>query len=143
MGGQIGLESNEGQGTCAWFSIPFKKALEQVPERGRSPLLERPTIREEPRVASAGSGAPIPFSSNVVDDVTPKPPGLLQRPPEGVWVLVAEDNKVNQQIALKTLRNMNLNVEAVDNGKEVLAALNRRMYDLILMDCQVSTRMFC
>ncbi|KAH7325446.1 hypothetical protein B0J17DRAFT_632919 [Rhizoctonia solani] len=77
------------------------------------------------------------LGSNMVNGMAPRPSGSLQRPREGIWILVAEDNLINQQIALKTLRKMNFNAEAVDNGKEVLAAMEKRTYDLILMDCQM------
>lgn len=52
-------------------------------------------------------------------------------------VLVAEDNPVNQVIAVTVLENMGLSADAVANGKEVLDALQSIPYDLILMDCQM------
>jgi signal transduction histidine kinase/ActR/RegA family two-component response regulator len=52
-------------------------------------------------------------------------------------VLVAEDNEVNQKIVLKMLEKMGIRAECVTNGAEVLEALRKRSYDLILMDCQM------
>ncbi|KAJ1300849.1 hypothetical protein OPQ81_002489 [Rhizoctonia solani] len=160
MGGQIGLDSKEGKGTCAWFSVPFKKACDEVPTAHRSlspeaaasialpaPLkTESPTEPNEAPLplgpASAISSLAIQnanglLGSSIVNGIAPRPSGSLQRPREGIWILVAEDNLINQQIALKTLRKMNFNAEAADNGNQVLAALEKRTYDLILMDCQM------
>ncbi len=49
-------------------------------------------------------------------------------------ILLAEDNRVNQQVAVKMLARMGLHADAVANGVEVLAALDHINYELILMD---------
>ncbi len=57
--------------------------------------------------------------------------------PENVRILIAEDNLINQKIALMQLKDMGLRAEAVSNGKEALEAHRRAPFDLILMDCQM------
>ncbi len=60
--------------------------------------------------------------------------GFIQ-PTQGARILVAEDNRINQQIALETLRKFGYQAHAVGNGNEVLDALREAKYELILMDC--------
>jgi len=52
-------------------------------------------------------------------------------------ILVAEDNRVNQKVALGILSKIGCNADVVANGFEVLSALQRIHYDVIFMDCQM------
>ena len=61
--------------------------------------------------------------------------GLAQRVP--LRILLAEDNPVNQKVALKMLERMGYRVDIAANGFEVLTALERQPYDLIFMDVQM------
>lgn len=51
--------------------------------------------------------------------------------------LVAEDNLINQQIAMKTLKMMGFSCKAASNGKEAITLMNSKPFDLVLMDCQM------
>jgi signal transduction histidine kinase/DNA-binding response OmpR family regulator/HPt (histidine-containing phosphotransfer) domain-containing protein len=55
----------------------------------------------------------------------------------GVRVLLAEDNLVNQRVAVGLLTRRGHLVHVVDNGVEALAALDRAAYDVVLMDIQM------
>ena len=52
-------------------------------------------------------------------------------------ILLAEDNPVNQEVALGMLESLGCHADLASNGLEVLAALKQKVYDLILMDCQM------
>jgi signal transduction histidine kinase/FixJ family two-component response regulator/HPt (histidine-containing phosphotransfer) domain-containing protein len=52
-------------------------------------------------------------------------------------VLVADDNLINQKVAVAICEKLGLRADTVANGFEVLAALDRVAYDLVLMDCQM------
>ncbi len=52
-------------------------------------------------------------------------------------ILIAEDNEVNQRLAVKILEKYNQGVTVVNNGLEPLEAVKKRRYDVILMDLQM------
>lgn len=52
-------------------------------------------------------------------------------------ILLAEDNAVNRLVASKLLGSEGFQVDAVDDGQKVLDALERKKYDLVLMDVQM------
>jgi two-component system, sensor histidine kinase and response regulator len=72
---------------------------------------------------------------------TPAAPAPAARPAappvRRAKVLLAEDNVVNQRVALELLTRRGHTVTVTNNGREALAALERETFDLVLMDVQM------
>ncbi|MDP3510645.1 MAG: ATP-binding protein [Candidatus Melainabacteria bacterium] len=51
--------------------------------------------------------------------------------------LVADDNKLNQQVAKILLQGLNLDVEVVENGMEAVATFESSLFDIVFLDCQM------
>ena len=56
---------------------------------------------------------------------------------EGINVLVAEDNTINQKVVKNTLQKQGATVNIVNNGQEAIDALQEEDYDVVLMDLQM------
>ncbi len=52
-------------------------------------------------------------------------------------LLLAEDNMVNQQVALGMLMKLGLDAEIANNGREAYELVQKNTYDLVFMDCQM------
>jgi PAS domain S-box-containing protein len=64
------------------------------------------------------------------------------RRPEAIWpspplVLVADDNRVNQIVAIRMLERIGCRVDTAADGRDALDALAEKRYDAVLMDCQM------
>jgi PAS domain S-box-containing protein len=158
MKGQIWLDSKLGQGTTATFWIPFTRApsqdgdsalvhLESIPDRLQSDMSvscgssEGHTPPLTPQLANGSSPYPL-LKSAIPDHLM----NLSESERQHIHVLVVEDNHINQQIALKTIKKLHFSVNAVWNGQEALEYLMQEFGpshprpDIILMDVQMPIR---
>jgi CheY-like chemotaxis protein len=62
-------------------------------------------------------------------------PGMAQRHP--LRILLAEDNAVNQKLALRLLQQMGYRADVASNGIEAIECIERQAYDVVLMDVQM------
>ncbi|MEB3275156.1 MAG: ATP-binding protein [Prochlorothrix sp.] len=62
------------------------------------------------------------------------PPEALNR---DLRILVAEDNRINQEVVVRLLRKLGYEADVVNNGREALEAVRQEVYDVILMDLEM------
>ncbi len=105
MGGGIEVESTPGGGSSFRFTVLLWRADAKLAAQ----------IDREAQAGEESSEAPPAMAGNF-------------------RVLLAEDNRFNQQIALEILGDAGILADVVENGREAVACLAARHYDLILMD---------
>ncbi len=112
MQGHIQVDSTPGKGSRFTVTLPLKVA-------GGS-------TSQDPAVASTNGPA-----------LQPAGRGDSPAPTPDLQILLVEDNKVNQLVAAGLLKKLGYQPDYASNGIEALEALEKKRYDLILMDCQM------
>jgi signal transduction histidine kinase/CheY-like chemotaxis protein len=110
MHGTVGVSSRVGEGTTFWFNICLPRGA------------DRSVSSENPAADSAAASMT-----------------ALQNLAAGrsVRILVADDNIVNQRVAMGMLKQLGFTADVVSNGADAIQKLATTPYDLLLMDVQM------
>jgi PAS domain S-box-containing protein len=119
MKGELWVESALGQGSTFHFTVRFGSVL--------------PVANGAAWPAAGDPGTE--SSSDYLDVTSPQIVPALNSSP--LYILLAEDNVVNQKVATALLQRRGHKVMVVSNGKEALEALHQQTFDLVLMDVQM------
>jgi len=77
------------------------------------------------------------FSQLVTRTYSHNEPKLTSKKTSTLRILVADDNSINQQVALLLLEKLGYRADVVGNGVEVIQALRQTPYDVVLMDVEM------
>ncbi len=108
MGGRIDVSSVKGEGSTFTLTIPFAKTSSEA----ISEISEEDEIMQEKVVKS--------FKSY-----------------NGLKILLAEDDPINQSLAVAFLTKLGGSVDTADNGQLAVDAFTNNQYDIIFMDCEM------
>jgi two-component system, sensor histidine kinase len=118
MGGQCGVVSREGCGSCFWFTL----CLSGAPDSDRA------------NDARSGPADAVPDATAHARTAAPSTPSWSRAP----RILLVEDNAINQEVARALLRAIGCDCDIAEDGVRAVELLGApHEFDLVLMDCQM------
>lgn len=134
--GRIWLDSKVGEGTTVLFTVKFPKAPADAPDPRAQSSSTRPTA-DPMALFSTLSMADAP------DEFHHAPLEALRNTPRGqIRICIAEDNPVNQKIAIQFVQRLGFACQAYGDGQQAVDALVQAAHDqtpfhIVLMDVQM------
>lgn len=130
MGGTMWVESYPNQGSTFYFTITAPISDVTDPLNSFRYSDDHLTVMTDAILRKG-------ISTSIRNDFYSKDfdPYMAKKHP--LRILIAEDNVVNQKVAIHILQRMGYRADVAANGLEVLAALGQQNYDLVFMDMQM------
>ena len=129
LNGRIWMESQLGVGTTVAFTLKFPKAV------GATTPKAAMSVQQDPMAT---------WSSDAVHIQTPPPMSLdlSKIPKEAVRICIAEDNPINQKIAISFVKKLGFQCQAYNDGQQAVEAMRKASHEgdpfhLTLMDVQM------
>lgn len=120
MGGEVKVESKLGVGSKFMFTVKLKLHEKASIEISEAPKSETLASIEKPSEIKFKTGE-FRFDS-----------------PSRKKVLLVEDNPISQNLEMKILKEVGYDVEAVSNGHDAIEAIKRGIFDVALMDVEMT-----
>jgi signal transduction histidine kinase/ligand-binding sensor domain-containing protein/CheY-like chemotaxis protein len=125
MGGEIWVESEPGRGAKFYCTTTFR-----LPSADHNVMCPEPTAQKTTNTSLIPSGVSTDTSFERISRRASTTPSRFN-------ILLAEDNVINQKLAVKLLERQGHQVFVAGDGKEALEMFAQSTFDLILMDVQM------